>query len=659
MWTKSEDLQNKYVKLSSQQDYETAIKVLHEFGFKMYDGMLNDKYYEKYPYISIHNTGTYANIDSAGIEIPIQQFYDYLSSKTLKVEDLVEGEIYKYLYVNGKYYLIAKCSESKTLRVSNYIQIYDNNENNNLGRYNNCSASKSVQLASTEEKKHLEVCIKQDKFIPKEDLHLYDDVTFELKSLQNKPKYETGKWYKINHIWHAKFKCFHGSGMYWKYSKQINWKGDYRNDSGNIEKYQSVPISELTDLLEIQQYLPDGHSDKIKPMDINEFKKGDYIVTLNVTISHTDCGKNNYCFKQRENNVFISPEVDLNGYKANSNNTLTFDKSNNLQNWRYATPEEIAEYDRLGKPYDVTTLNKPKEKSLVGRYLKALVNYPNGTIYKEGDYIQIKTDNLKGSVTCEKKYLFGWDFYDWQKSNVELMPEGFIPPNKTFEWIPQVGDWVIAVTPELSSYCKALKNKAYKIKSIRASNEILELEGSNEIRKEHCRKAELHEIPNNTTQEVKEMFKTIDLSNTKIRVNSPELSKLVQEKAFELGWSWLGGKKVNYTEEPYLYFWNYKSIGYGNSEKYFYSDFKREIFPSDLGIGNIIKYESDNSKLELPKDYVIGIDPYKEYPLISQECFKIDNNQINLLVKQSDSVTLKRTENEVNIKVNNLKTIKI
>lgn len=315
----------------------------------------------------------------------------------------------------------------------------------------------------------------------------------------------------------------------------------------------------------------------------------------------------------------------------------------------------------------------------------------------------------------------------WTKlENLHVMSEGFIPSNETSEWIPQVGDWVIAVTPELSLACKALKNKAYKIKSIRADNAILELEGSNEIRTKHCRKALPHEIPN-TTQEVKEMSKeelleeakrrypigtkfksaysgderkiknisfifdgygkdiyetntgnyvyyngkwseiielpksnTFDLSNTKIKVDTPELSRLIQEKAFELGWEWCsGGKTIQLINSKFLFFSERLITKSDEDEKYFKQHSDREIFPSDLGIGNIINYKSDDSKLELPKDYVIGIDFYKEYPLTSKECFKIDNNQINLLVKQSGSVTLKRTENEVNIKVNNLKIIKI
>ena len=71
---------------------------------------------------------------------------------------------------------------------------------------------------------------------------------------------------------------------------------------------------------------------------------------------------------------------------------------------------------------------KLKEKSLVGRYLKALCDRPNcAGCYKEGDYIEIIKDGFTGSVRCNETMEFGQGSYDWKSSNVELMPEGFEP----------------------------------------------------------------------------------------------------------------------------------------------------------------------------------------------------------------------------------------
>lgn len=84
-----------------------------------------------------------------------------------------------------------------------------------------------------------------------------------------------------------------------------------------------------------------------------KFKRGDYIVWLEEPDFHTRCGKLNYCFKIRLSNEInkraVNVEVDLSGNK-NSNNALFNVK------FRPATPAEIAEYNRLNKPFDVTTL---------------------------------------------------------------------------------------------------------------------------------------------------------------------------------------------------------------------------------------------------------------------------------------------------------------
>lgn len=48
---------------------------------------------------------------------------------------------------------------------------------------------------------------------------------------------------------------------------------------------------------------------------------------------------------------------------------MSFDKKSVLINWRYATPEEIKQYDKLGYPYDVTTL---KQTFIPGKWYKNL-----------------------------------------------------------------------------------------------------------------------------------------------------------------------------------------------------------------------------------------------------------------------------------------------
>lgn len=87
-------------------------------------------------------------------------------------------------------------------------------------------------------------------------------------------------------------------------------------------------------------------------------KKDSYFVVLdyNKTMD-TLCAKVNYCFKQRFSASFIVICRDLCGRK-NSNSLLTFDRQKYLLDWRYATKEEIDEYERLGHPYNVENIKK-------------------------------------------------------------------------------------------------------------------------------------------------------------------------------------------------------------------------------------------------------------------------------------------------------------
>lgn len=86
------------------------------------------------------------------------------------------------------------------------------------------------------------------------------------------------------------------------------------------------------------------------------FKAGDYIVTLKGNFSMTNCGKKNYCFKQRCDACDINPVIDLNGSRTNGNIEMTFNKKSKLLDWRYATQKEISHYDQINAPYDITEI---------------------------------------------------------------------------------------------------------------------------------------------------------------------------------------------------------------------------------------------------------------------------------------------------------------
>ena len=82
-------------------------------------------------------------------------------------------------------------------------------------------------------------------------------------------------------------------------------------------------------------------------MTKTRFKKGDYVVSLRPERLSTHSIKYNYCYIQYTDGDRISVDYGVTMYEDDINYA------------RLATPEEIAEYKRIGKPYDVTTLQSP------------------------------------------------------------------------------------------------------------------------------------------------------------------------------------------------------------------------------------------------------------------------------------------------------------
>lgn len=130
------------------------------------------------------------------------------------------------------------------------------------------------------------------------------------------------------------------------------------------------------------------------------FHEGDYIVTLDVEDGHS-CARKNYCFKQRITNRGIYPTVDLKGSTGNGHGVMSFGKKEWLKDWRYATPEEAAEYERIGKPYNVTTLQKKEES--IPEYVEC-VEVPRGWSITEKGVIY-KIDSFE-SVTGYFRLIF-------------------------------------------------------------------------------------------------------------------------------------------------------------------------------------------------------------------------------------------------------------
>jgi hypothetical protein len=483
MW-KKEDLQNNYVKLSSQQDYETVTKVLHEFGFRMCtDYKQNDKYYKEYPFLktTVKNEYYLYNYFSNSPEIPIQQFYDYLVSKTLKVEDLVEGEVYSTISNIGNYSLF-KCSKSKSRYYSFFISdngFYDKTNNN----WNGSNIEKNLKLASPEEKKWLEACIKADKFISKEEA---------LKPIETKYEYEVvhcttqEEWdfvlsknsdsvCSIHNVEYIKDKCFtFGKNAYGTQS-QLDW---FKQNNSLIISFQ-----EWCDKF--------NHKPDFKP----KFEVGKWYKIKDCTATYRKCSK----AELKGTYMCYSDSIDDGRFIANNNGSCDSSKD------RLILLTDLSEIQQYLPDNHVDKIKVMKEENLVGRYLKALVDNPNkGTGVKAGEYGKI----IKVTKNNEPDDADFPNFKGYAVSNditgkYELMPIGFIPdniiPKSTDTWIPEIGDWVYRINPG-SIANPVTKDKVYQILEVSKSGKTIKVLNDRGGTKEffdlgNFRKAAPHEIP--------------------------------------------------------------------------------------------------------------------------------------------------------------------
>ena len=104
-------------------------------------------------------------------------------------------------------------------------------------------------------------------------------MTNKERIMEKEVKFEVGNWYKIRENEFIKFSRIENYIDYNKiyYSEIINKTFIKKNDyiaSKSLEKYAlNNPVS----IEEIQQYLPEGHPDKIKS---NDFKVGDWVIAI-------------------------------------------------------------------------------------------------------------------------------------------------------------------------------------------------------------------------------------------------------------------------------------------------------------------------------------------------------------------------------------------
>lgn len=143
--------------------------------------------------------------------------------------------------------------------------------------------------------------------------------------------------------------------------------------------------------------LPDKLEEKLY------FEKGDYIVVTNDYLNPlgSNLTKNNYCFKHGSQ-VYTNLIPERTWNALSNSYSCSIKLSDRNKSWRWATEEEIAEYNRLGKPYDVTTLKMTEHgffKDCKSRYTRGdeilSFNSGNWVKYEQDDsFLYVLRDNL-------------------------------------------------------------------------------------------------------------------------------------------------------------------------------------------------------------------------------------------------------------------------
>ena len=173
----------------------------------------------------------------------------------LELNDVKAGNIYYVEYSGIKDdYTIINCDKNYSFNNnSGGIHI----KNKKYYKNNGWSCTHNIRLATDEEKAWLEHCIKEDKFVEYEEfMKVY------------KPQFIVGQWYKYKD-WHIKFKkeCSNG---YFHSSEEIDNNRIYRKTNSCFGECNNEKIL-LTDLSEIQEFLPQDHPDK--QLDIKQIQE--------------------------------------------------------------------------------------------------------------------------------------------------------------------------------------------------------------------------------------------------------------------------------------------------------------------------------------------------------------------------------------------------
>jgi len=362
VYTKDDFVVGKWYKfLNTTSNTEWIIKITHfDNGIRGWTKCIPDNYSDLKGY---HQFEQVSNLKELSIE-EVQQYLPIDHPDYIKDIQMIKGEIYRVedKGTGSNWWAIGKAlegvntksSDSEFLR-NKATYIYSSKElaKDSMWCYASTNKERTFRLATKEEREWLEYCISQGMYVDQNEVpkKLYKDQLLE----EAKKRYPIGT----------------------KFKSALTKGGIYMSD-GNIywDDYKDILFSKKMAIYYKDTWAEIIEEVKEVPKDI--FLKDEYIViTKDMTSRYAI---KNYIYKMRYDNKNIAPYLDS-GDSTNNVFGIIYKDSNN---WRYAIKEEIAEYDRLGKPYDVTTLHKIPE------YVELLENFDNshtGEIFKTSDNI--------------------------------------------------------------------------------------------------------------------------------------------------------------------------------------------------------------------------------------------------------------------------------
>jgi predicted transcriptional regulator len=382
------------------------------------------------------------------IEESIKYDYETTITRAVKANDpniiFTEGNISKEKFINNLKHAGCKLDSNKT--ILNCLTLSCRNDN--------CPFSQNKTIQETID------WLNQTNTITKSN----EEYPEYYKFIGNNSSFTKGKIYKIKNP--TNLEAEHN------FIDDLNRPNGWGGYNECNHKYFKPSTKEAFDLQEKSK------QNEIKM--INKFKKDEYII-FTKGLSSTDFPLN-YIFKQRQDKDHLSVYKDTTGiengweWHRNFNKLYLPDGQTEpiITDWRYATKEEIAEYNRLGEPYDVTTLNKPKFE--VGKWYS--FNW-NGIIgINEKVICKAKEVKSNSITTSWRKHLYSHLINDYAEyfiekiSNIkelsldeiqQYLPDGH--PDKTTKEIYEfkVGDWIIT-----KNYCEKYDEKPLHLTKIDA-----------------------------------------------------------------------------------------------------------------------------------------------------------------------------------------------